>query len=138
MLWLLVAVISATFRALDVYTPSSAIDIRFFSVENLVISAIFAVFSLIAIGVIYSFWRLCKNSSEPILLLALYMSVLIFSIIKIPSDINQYFSPEKDSLYSYSGYQKTMIFVFVGIYMISYIFILISKKYSGRENQRDK
>lgn len=29
-LWLLVAVISATFRALDVYTPSSAIDIQFF------------------------------------------------------------------------------------------------------------
>ncbi|MDQ7040734.1 MAG: hypothetical protein Q9M35_07320 [Rhodothermus sp.] len=104
------------------------IEIQFFSVENLAISAIFSVFALIAVGAIQFFWKLCRESSEPIPFLAFYMSLLIFSIMKIPSDINQYFSPEKDSLYSYPGYQKTMFFVFIGIYLFSFILILIGRK----------
>jgi len=130
-LWLLITIISAMLRAMDVYKPSGNVNIRFFSAENLVISAIFAVFALIAVGVIQFFWKLCRKSFEPIPFLALYMSVLVFSIMKIPSDINQYFLPEKDSLYSYSSYQKTMLFVFVGIYVFSFILILVSKKYSS-------
>lgn len=130
--WLLLTILSAIFRVIDTHGRSNLnIDIQLFSVENLVISAIFAVFALIAVGAIQFFWKLCRKSSEPIPFLALYMSVLIFSIMKIPSDINQYFSPEKDPLYSYSSYQKTMFFVFVGIYAFSFILILIDRKYSG-------